>query len=520
MNLATLSNVNMEPIRNYFSQVYISGFSEAMKELKDRNSPVWKGKFDIIWIHFDTDLESTAFINILRADILPAIIELTKESPRTLVIVSELCVPQYSIEHFFRNSKLKNEILTFNKELWNLALSVPNLAPLSTEYIIRKVGYNYFLNESFWYAGRIKYSLEVFEAFSIELRRMYNAYKGITKKVLIVDLDNTLWGGTVGEDGIDGIQLSEDGKGKIFRDFQKNIKKLKDLGVLLCIVSKNNYDDIVEVFKKHPLMVLSLDDFVVKKINWKPKYENIKEISQELNLGLDSFVFIDDSPFEREMVKKFLPEVIVPDFPEDITTLNSWFWEKVVYEYFPKMFITNEDKNKLEQYKRNIKRRELQSESRSYEEFLKSLQIKIKIYVDDSRFRKRLAQLTQKTNQFNLTTRRYTEGDIDKFIMNKDVIVYALEYEDIFGSEGIVGEAIVKLSREDAYIDTFLMSCRIIGRDVEFQFINFITEDLKSKGIKRVFGEYIPTKKNSLVKDFYIKAGFKELSKNKFLKEL
>jgi FkbH-like protein len=220
------------------------------------------------------------------------------------------------------------------------------------------------------------------------------------------------------------------------------------------------------------------------------------------------------------LVKKFLPEVTVPEFPQDITFLNSWFWEEVVYEYFPKLSITKEDKDKLEQYKRNIKRKELQTKTSSYEDFLKSLNIKLKIYIDDSRFKTRLAQLTQKTNQFNLTTRRYTESDIEAFLERKDTVVYALEYEDIFGSEGIIGEAIIKLQNDEALIDTFLLSCRVIGRNVEFNFLNFILEDLKSRGIKKVIGEYIPTKKNVIVKDFYRKADFKEISNNKFIKEL
>ncbi len=520
MEVAVLSNINMEPLSRFLNGCYFSGFGQYLKDLKDRSSPFWSKDFDVIWLHFDVDLEPPEFISILRNTILPEVEELARKRTKTLIIFSELCFPQYHIEHFFRKKKLFEEIQYFNKEIEALSITIPNFLVLSTEYLIRKVGYSNFLNENFWYAGRIKYSLKAFESFGREIKRIYKAYKGLIKKVLIVDLDNTLWGGIIGEDGIDGILLSEDGKGKIFRDFQKNVKKLKDLGVLLCIVSKNNYSDVVEVFEKHPLMVLKLDDFIGKKINWKPKHENIKELAQELNLGLDSFVFIDDNPFERKVVREFLPEVAVPEFPEDITVLNSWFWEEVVYEYFPKLSVTKEDREKLEQYKRNIRRRELQSKLTSYEDFLKSLQINLNVYVDDGRFKTRLAQLTQKTNQFNLTTRRYTESDIENFLNSKDTIVYALEYRDVFGSEGIVGEAIVRVKDDEAVIDTFLMSCRVIGRNVEYQFLDFIINDLRKRGIKRIFGEYIPTKRNILVKDFYKKAGFTEISQNKFMKEL
>ena len=283
MEVAVLSNINMEPLSRFLNGCYFSGFGQYLKDLKDRSSPFWSKDFDVIWLHFDVDLEPPEFISILRNTILPEVEELARKRTKTLIIFSELCFPQYHIEHFFRKKKLFEEIQYFNKEIEALSITIPNFLVLSTEYLIRKVGYSNFLNENFWYAGRIKYSLKAFESFGREIKRIYKAYKGLIKKVLIVDLDNTLWGGIIGEDGIDGILLSEDGKGKIFRDFQKNVKKLKDLGVLLCIVSKNNYSDVVEVFEKHPLMVLKLDDFIGKKINWKPKHENIKELAQELN---------------------------------------------------------------------------------------------------------------------------------------------------------------------------------------------------------------------------------------------
>jgi len=520
MKIAILSNVNMSPMKRFFSNCYIADYGQYMREVTNDDSVIWKEEFDIVWLHFELELLLNLQLKEFFSQLIFNIEKILKTKRKALFIMSDFVEPVYHPENYFRKNFLRSLVDELNEKIYTLSLRYPNFLVLRFSQVLKKYGWKSLFGENFWYAGRIRYSFHGMENLALEVRRLYRAYKGMIKKVLVLDLDNTLWGGIIGEDGIDGILLSEDGKGKIFRDFQKNIKKLKDLGVLLCIVSKNNYSDVVEVFEKHPLMVLKLDDFIVKKINWKPKHENIKEMAEELNLGLDSFVFIDDNPFERKVVREFLPEVTVPEFPEDITVLNSWFWEEVVYEYFPKLSITKEDREKLEQYKRNIRRKELQSKITSYEDFLKSLQINLNVYIDDSRFKTRLAQLTQKTNQFNLTTRRYTESNIEGFLNDRKTIVYALEYRDIFGSEGIIGEAIVKLENDEAFIDTFLMSCRVIGRNVEYQFLDFIIDDLRKRGVKKIFGEYIPTKKNALVKDFYSKAGFTEISQNKFVKEL
>jgi len=523
MKLAIFSNVNMEPIKKFNKDIYVSPYGQYSLELKNKHSNLWIQNFDVVWFHFDLDIEEENFL-VLLEKLLEDIESLIREKTNTLILFSKLTYPMYFVEKYLLNSEIKVFIDKLNLKLKDLEKKYKNFLIFDTEFVQRKINAEDYFAENFWYYARVKYSVKVFEVFLKEIVNIYNAFKGKIKKVLILDLDNTLWGGVIGEDGLSGIKLSEDGIGKIYRDFQKNIKKLKNFGILLCIVSKNNFEDVKEVFEKHPLMVLKLEDFIITKINWKPKYENIKEIARELNLGLDSFVFIDDNPFERAAVKKFLPEVEVPEFPKDIYKLNSWFFEEVVYKYFPKLKVTKEDKKKHEQYIRNIKRKELKEKTSSFEDFLKSLNIKLTFYKDDERFISRLAQLTQKTNQFNLTTRRYTEKDIEEFIKSENYIVYAVEYEDIFGNEGIIGESIVKIENNIAYIDTFLLSCRVIGRGVEYNFLNKILEDLKEKNIKKVFAEYIPTKKNILVKDFYESAGFKLIEEKngikKYVKEL
>jgi len=347
------------------------------------------------------------------------------------------------------------------------------------------------------------------KAIAEEIGRAWNAIKGNRKKCLVLDLDNTLWGGVIGEDGLQGIELSTTKEGSRFRDFQKRIKDLKDQGVLLTIASKNNEEDAMEAIRDHPDMVLREDDFVIIKANWEPKPVNIQKIANELNIGLDSLVFIDDNPIERESVKNALPEVNVPDFPKDTSMLESFVIE-ISKRYFPVLKLTEEDLSKTDQYKVEQKRNEIKQKSISIEEYLLSLEMKKTFRQIDESDVTRAAQLTQKTNQFNLTTRRYTESDIWNMMKSEDHQVWIGDLEDKFGSYGKVILAIVKLEENTAIIDTFLMSCRVMGRNIEKEFLNEIEKEMVSKGKNRIISEYIPTTKNSVVKDFWTENGYTE----------
>lgn len=515
MRLAVLSNINFSPIAKIYNNVYVSGIAEYYQELLSEGSYLNQNVFDMVFCFLDVEENIDNFSSILDPMLELIRNYLTKNS-KTLFVMSSFFKPLYCVDHYLKNSPTRILLQEYNKKLAELS-EFPNFYLFDFGSFLAKYGYKNLISPNYWYLGRIKFNLDTYKYLIEELKNIYNAFKGNAKKVLILDLDNTLWGGIVGEDGIDGIKLSEDGVGKIYRDFQKNIKKLKELGVLLVIVSKNNYDDVLEVFTKHPMMVLKWDDFIIKKINWKPKPENIKEVAIELNLGLDSFVFIDDSIFERNLVREILPECSVPEFPDDISLLNLWFFEEVVYKYFPKLRVTEEDRAKTDQYIRNFQRESLKS-NLTLDEYIKQLDIKLTYYVNDKRFISRMAQLTQRTNQFNLTTRRYTESDISAFLNRDDVFLVALEYEDRFGKEGIVGLAIVFVEGDSAVIDTFLMSCRIIGRKVEYNFMNYLIDYLKKMGIRKFYGEYIPTAKNIIVRNFYKECGFTEYEEYKYYK--
>ena len=258
------------------------------------------------------------------------------------------------------------------------------------------------------------------------------------------------------------------------------------------------------------MMILKMDDFVSMKINWLDKVTNLIDIAEELKLSLDSFILIDDNVVERELVKQNIPDVDTPKFPDDPAYLNKWFISEVLYNYFPKISLTIEDKSKTKQYLINTQRRHI-SEKMDVKGFINNLDIKFKLYVDDDRFIERTAQLTQKTNQFNMTTKRYTVKDIATFIESKEFFVFDLEYEDRFNNEGIVCASIVKVDHDTAIIDTFLMSCRVIGRNVEFNFLDEIIKFLcvMPKGLNILKAEYISTKKNYVAENFYTIYGMK-----------
>lgn len=322
------------------------------------------------------------------------------------------------------------------------------------------------------------------------------------KKCLVLDLDNTIWGGILGEDGINGIKIGGDYPGKAFLLFQKGLSELSKTGVILAICSKNNEQDVLDLWEQNPFIILKREDFAAYRINWRDKATNIRELADELNIGLDSMVFLDDSPAERELVRQALPEVVVPDFPEHPYDLPVFF-KKLVDEYFKAYRITSEDRQKIQQYRANVERKRLRDSILDYNEYLASLEIKIDILLADDTNIPRIAQLTQKTNQFNLTTRRYTEAEVRQKIA-EGWKIWCIAVSDRFGDNGITGCALVNKS----FIDSFMLSCRILGKGIEEAFLKKVLEYIKDSGIYFVSAQYVPTAKNGMVKDFYDHCGF------------
>ncbi|MHC4455244.1 MAG: HAD-IIIC family phosphatase, partial [Planctomycetota bacterium] len=333
----------------------------------------------------------------------------------------------------------------------------------------------------------------------------------LTRKCIVLDLDNTLWGGVIGEDGLEGIRLGPTSEGRPFQEFQRYLLSLFNRGVILAINSKNNLNDVVNVFNEHPYMILKEEHFSAMQINWDDKISNMKSIVEELNIGMESLVFIDDDKLNREMIKDALPEVLVVDLPEDTSLYLKTLME---INDFNTLQITEEDKKKGEMYAAQKGRHEIKKTVTDITEYLKKLETVVTIEKANYFTIPRIAQLTQKTNQFNMTTRRYMEEDIKQFTTGSNFLVVSAKVEDKFGDNGITGVVIVEKNKGKWRIDTFLLSCRVLGRKVEETLLAYIIEQAKKEKIEVLIGEFIQTKKNTPAEGFYKINGFSFIQKD------
>ena len=372
-----------------------------------------------------------------------------------------------------------------------------------------------------YFATKALYSLEYYKAYAAALLPMFLSATGRGKKVLVLDCDNTLWGGILGEDGPRGIQLGADSvKGKIFEEVQAIILGMQKNGVLLALCSKNNLADVEEILEEHPGMVLKNIDFVAKKVNWSDKAGNLVEISKELNLGLDSFVFVDDSLFELGLIENLLPTVKCVQVPVQLSEYPNLL--RQLSREFGSGQQTSEDIRKTELYLDEAKRSESKKQFSSTEEYLAFLQLKLKIHWNSAIPIARFAQLSQKTNQFNLTTKRYTESDIRRMLTDPLYSLAAFSVCDSYGDYGVTGMAIVRhdaVHMDEAEIDSLLMSCRVIGRNIEKAFFDQIVLKLRAEGVVKLRASYMPTLKNAQVEMLYDTLGFNTTCISEALKQ-
>lgn len=326
------------------------------------------------------------------------------------------------------------------------------------------------------------------------------------KKCIVLDLDNTLWGGIVGEDGFNGIKLSLAGPGAGFVAFQQALLDLHNKGVILAINSRNNYEDAIRVIRTHPNMILRENNFAAARINWNDKASNLKELAKEINIGLDSMVFLDDDPVNRALVKAILSEVETPEMPSNPSDYTKFL---IGLPYFNLAALTDEDKMRGNFYTTERLRRESEKSFNNQKEFLKSLGLELQIFIDDPSQLARLAQLTGKTNQFNFNKYELSEKNIADFINNKDYRIFYGRLTDCFGDYGIISFAVVKKGAELWHIDQFLMSCRVIGRGVEEAFLAAIAKIAKDNHAENLSITFVQTEKNKPAQDFLEKY-FKE----------
>ena len=536
IKIALLGNATLDHLQSYLRvecyrsglrpQIYQGGFDQYTQEILDPASGLYAFMPDVLicaihasrffpHLHHDPfDLPPAA----RRAEIDAGLHNLeqllctfTARSP-ALLLVHNMVAPQFpalgllDLADELGQSAIFAEI---NVRLAQMARErFTNVSIVDEDGIQARIGKTRATDPRLWLTARLGWSEIALRELTREYTRYLRALRGLNRKCLILDLDNTLWGGVIGEDGLAGIHIGPDAPGNAFLAFQQELEKLWRRGILLAVCSKNNPADALAVFNEHPAMVLRLAHFAAQRINWESKAANIRAIATELNIGLDSLVFLDDNPAERAQVRAELPQVLTPDLPADPAQYRTALLELRVFD---SLVLTAEDRNRnqlyLEQRARQVFAAQHQSSS-SLDQYLDDLQIGVEIAPATPLTLSRIAQLTSKTNQFNLTTRRYSEAQIHA-LQDRGCRVYSMRVTDRFGDNGLVGVAILAPnSRTTWEIDTLLLSCRVMGRGVETALLAVVTQAAQRGGATHLQGWYLPTGKNDPVQDCYRRHGF------------
>lgn len=394
-----------------------------------------------------------------------------------------------------------------NCKLMGLAQQHPNLFVCDLAALQSKKGREWLFASNVYVSTEMVLSIDSLPLVASRVADIVVAAKGHFKKCLILDLDNTLWGGVIGDDGLEGIQLGHGlGIGKAFTEFQLWVKKLRQRGIILCVVSKNEEATAKAPFQHHPDMVLGLDDIAVFVANWNTKVDNIRYVQSVLNISFDSMVFLDDNPFEREMVRQHIAGITVPELPEDPADYLEFLYGENLFETAS---YSGADKDRTRQYQVEAQRMSVKNSFDNEDDFLRSLKMEATVQPFTAFNIPRVAQLTQRSNQFNLRTVRYTEADCEATHNDGDAIDLCFTLKDRFGDNGLIAVVILKpIDSETLFIDTWLMSCRVLKRGMEHFTLNAIVKAARERGYKRIVGEYLPTAKNKIVEAHYQQLGF------------
>ena len=493
--------------KQIFGSTYVAGYNQYNQEILDSKSDLYSFSPDITFLILDTrsifgDLfhfpysitksERKNFVDEKINELLN-LIEKFNETTTSKLVITNLGLPHYSphgIAEMNTSYSFHDAIIDFNKKLKDKVIEMDSVHIFDFfKFVIKHGEINVFNFQNYLF-GDIKIALDYIPHLANELIPYVISFLGLTKKCIVVDLDNTLWGGIVGEDGFDGIRLGPQPPGNAFVEFQKYLKALSQRGIILAINSKNNFDDAIQVIREHPHMILKEDDFACMKINWDDKVSNMQSISEELNIGLDSFVFFDDDPVNREFVKENMPEITIPTLPHDPSQYSEVIQSLHDFSLFQ---VTDEDTNRRKMYFQQKQRSESQKSSTNLIEFLKTLNLEIDIKKSDSFTIPRISQLIMKTNQFNLTTKRYHEEEIKKFSEDDKMLVGCAQIRDKFGDNGITCVFIVEKTNSDEwFLDTFLLSCRVMGREIEKAILYHIINEAKKNNVKRLKAKFIP----------------------------
>jgi FkbH-like protein len=377
---------------------------------------------------------------------------------------------------------------------------------LDADAIAGLIGRAQWFDPSYWFRAKLPFAMDATPLYAEHVARLIGAMRGKARKCLVLDLDNTLWGGVIGDDGLDGIRLGQgSADGEAFVDIQAYALALKARGVVLAVVSKNEEDAARLPFREHPEMRLREDDIAVFIANWDDKASNIRHVARVLNIGLDALAFLDDNPAERARVRQMLPEVAVPEVGEDASLYPTVLARSGLFETIG---LSGDDAQRAEQYRANAERNVVMEKMGDYDAYLRSLEMACDLRPFDAVGRTRIAQLANKSNQFNLTTRRYTEADIGAFQNDPAVFTLQVRLTDRFGDNGMISVIIFRKGADEWVCDTWLMSCRVLERRVEEAVLKTVAQAARAEGARRLVGEYLPSAKNKMVAGHFAKLGF------------
>ena len=518
--LAILRSFTVEPVlpilkaaayaHGIVLDIHIGEFNAYAQEILDPSSALYRFQPGAVILAVQTrDAGDPASVLSRFADWIAAF---RRHSSAALIVHSlEVPAPPSGILDAQREDGSAESIRAINRGLVSLARQHRGVYILDYDALVSRHGRETWGDERKWLTVRLPIASANLPHLAAEWMRFLHPLTGKLAKCIAVDLDNTLWGGVIGEEGMTGIQLGQEFPGAAFQAVQRALLDLSQRGILLAVASKNNPADAMEALSSHPGMLLKPRDFAAMRINWGGKAESLREIAAELNIGLDSIAFVDDNPVERQHVRDQAPEAIVLELPQDPMRFAQCLRD---CPYFERLTLSDEDRRRGEYYAAQRERAELEASVTSKEDFYRSLEQDAEIALVTPATLARVAQLTQKTNQFNLTTRRYTEQQISEMAACPGWRVWSMRVTDRYADNGLVGVAIAHVDGEVCEIDTFLMSCRVIGRTVETALLARIAEDARSRGATRLQGWFLPTKKNAPAADFYRDHGFSEEHRN------
>ena len=506
--------------RQMWVDTYENDYGQYWQELVDPNSGLHRFKPNAVLLALDAYHLAGGVSAASGAADVEAVLKATSERIRNCwrlaretfrcPVIHQLALPIHppllgSNEHRLAGSRA-HFIAALNAELRQLA-DGDGVDVLALDEQAARDGIAAWHNPELWHRAKQEVTPAAAPMYGDLVMRLVAAHRGRSYKALVMDLDNTIWGGVVGDDGVEGLVLGQGSAlGEAFVQFQQYARELSRRGIILAVVSKNDEKNALEPFERHPEMALKRDDIASFIANWSDKPANLRAVAEELNIGLDALVFVDDNPFERDLVRRELPMVAVPEVTDDPTTYAQTLADA---GYFEAVTITAEDRARSGQYQSNRQRHELKASATDLDSYLRGLEMRLMWRRFDRVGLSRTVQLINKTNQFNLTTRRYSEADVLGVMDDDRAFGAQLRLIDRFGDNGIIAIVIGRLQDEkDVLIDTWLMSCRVLGRQVEPTTLNLVAALAQEMGGRRLIGEYIPTAKNAMVRDHYAKLGF------------